>query len=229
MLLLDKILKAGHVVQSPSYDPKCRQCARLASHLIEVQRSHPDYFCAPVPAFGDKKPGLLIVGLAPGLHGANRTGRPFTGDHAGILLYATLHKFGFANHAGSADCGDGLQLHDCRITNAVKCLPPANKPMPAEIKTCNAFLRNEIENSAAPAVLALGRIAHDAVLMALGMRPAMCPFGHGRQHLLQSGKRAFTLFDSYHCSRYNTQTRRLTTPMFEAVVLAAKCHLDALR
>ena len=210
-----------------AYDAKCRSCARLADHLDEVRSEHPKYFCAPVPSFGAKKPGLLIVGLAPGLKGANRTGRPFTGDHAGILLYATLHKFGFANHAGSAEPTDGLKLCNCRITNAVKCLPPANKPLPAEIKRCNAFLANEISACRPKAILALGRIAHYAVLMAVGSRAAAHVFAHGKQHSLQTDGGDFLLFDSYHCSRYNTQTRRLTVPMFESAVLAAKRHVDS--
>ncbi|MSQ50477.1 MAG: uracil-DNA glycosylase [Betaproteobacteria bacterium] len=212
--------------KSAAYDAKCRSCARLAGYLDEVRSQYPKYFCAPVPAFGSKQPGLLIVGLAPGLKGANRTGRPFTGDHAGILLFATLHKFGFANHAGSADPKDGLKLSNCRITNAVKCLPPANKPLPAEIRRCNAYLANEIAACRPKAILALGRIAHDAVLMAVGSRAAAHVFAHGRQHTLQTGGGEWVLFDSYHCSRYNTQTRRLTTAMFESVVLAAKRHVD---
>ena len=210
-----------------AYDAKCRLCVRLAEHLDGVRSSHPQYFCAPVPPFGAAQAQLLVVGLAPGLHGANRTGRPFTGDHAGILLYATLHKFGFANHAGSSEPTDGLSLHNCRITNAVKCLPPANKPLPAEIKRCNAFLSEEIGMCRPRAILALGRIAHDAVLMALGLRPGSHAFAHAAQHELEVLQRKCVLFDSYHCSRYNTQTRRLTTPMFESVVLAAKSHLDA--
>lgn len=209
-----------------AYDAKCRRCARLAGFLEEVRSEYPSYFCAPVPAFGDTRPGLLVVGLAPGLKGANRTGRPFTGDHAGILLYATLHKFGFANHAGSADPDDGLQLKNCRITNAVKCLPPANKPLPAEIKCCNTYLSNEIAACAPRAILALGRVAHEAVLMACGLRRGAHAFGHGKWHTLTSNGRDFALFDSYHCSRYNTQTRRLTTPMFESVVNAARQHID---
>jgi uracil-DNA glycosylase family 4 len=219
-------MKAAH--QSlPTYDAKCRRCGRLAGFLDEVRREHPTYFCAPVPSFGDLHPGLLIVGLAPGLKGANRTGRPFTGDHAGILLYATLHKFGFANHEGSADPEDGLQLKNCRITNAVKCLPPANKPLPAEIKVCNAYLSNEIAACAPKAILALGRIAHDAVLMACGLTARAHVFAHGEKHAILCNRREIVLFDSYHCSRYNTQTRRLTTPMFESVVNAARRHIDA--
>lgn len=164
---------------------------------------------------------LLIVGLAPGMHGANRTGRPFTGDHAGILLYETLHRFGFATRPVSVAERDGLRLKDCRITNAVKCLPPANRPLPDEVRRCNAYLAEEI--SALPegaAILALGAIAHNAVLMALGTRRASNPFRHGMRHELPRG---LTLYDCYHCSRYNTQTRRLTPDMFRSV-FAAICR-----
>ena len=157
---------------------------------------------------------MLVVGLAPGLHGANRTGRPFTGDHAGILLYKTLHEQGFASHAGSADPEDGLKLIGCRITNAVKCLPPANKPQPNEIRRCNRFLVAEITAVRPLAILALGAIAHRAVLMALGLAPGKWRFGHHVVHELPAAR----LFDSYHCSRYNTQTKRLTESMFQAVI-----------
>jgi uracil-DNA glycosylase family 4 len=193
---------------------------RLAAFLDAVRGSEPDYFCRPVPAFGDSRARLLIVGLAPGRHGANRTGRPFTGDHAGILLYATLHKFGLASGPVSVAADDGLELRDARITNAVKCLPPENKPLPHEIKTCNDFLRAELEQSAdVRAILALGAIAHAAVLRACGVPPAGHRFVHAAEHALP---RRRVLLDSYHCSRYNTQTRRLTTPMFEAVVSRAR-------
>ncbi len=210
-----------------AYDPECRDCDRLAVHLDGVRLKFPGYHCAPVAAFGPARPGLLIVGLAPGLHGANRTGRPFTGDFAGILLYATLHKFGFASHAGSADPLDGLELKNCRITNAVKCLPPANKPLPVEVRTCNRFLAAEIGICAPKAILALGRIAHEAVLKALELRSASHVFSHGAKHLLLREGCRFTLFDSYHCSRYNTQTRRLTPAMFESVVQATRGHIDS--
>jgi len=185
-----------------------------------VHREQPDYYCRPVPSFGDPKARLLIVGLAPGMHGANRTGRPFTGDHAGILLYATLHKFGLASGPISTAADDGLRLIDARITNSVKCLPPANKPLPLEIKVCNDFLRVELENSRnARVILALGAIAHAAILRATGLRGADHRFAHAAEHPL-SGDRV--LLDSYHCSRYNTQTRRLTTPMFEGVIGRAR-------
>lgn len=197
------------------YDAQCRDCPRLAKFLDQVRAEHPGYFAAPVPSFGPQDAGLLIVGLAPGMHGANRTGRPFTGDHAGVLLYATLHKFGFASHAGSADPKDRLKLMDCRITNAVKCVPPQNKPDTAEIRRCNRYLSREIAAGKPRAILALGRIAHDAVLQAAALRPKDFVFAHGARHELPGGAR---LFDSYHCSRYNTQTRRLTEAMFESVV-----------
>jgi uracil-DNA glycosylase family 4 len=181
-----------------------------------VKAEHRDYYCKPVPPFGDSKAALLIVGLAPGKHGANRTGRPFTGDHAGILLYATLFKFGLATGPVSTEAADGLELKDARITNAVKCLPPGNKPLPAEIKICNEYLRAELAASrAVRAVLALGLIAHHAVLRACDLKPKDFRFAHGAVHRLDSER---VLVDSYHCSRYNTQTRRLTTEMFEAIV-----------
>ncbi len=198
------------------FDAACRRCPRLTRFLDEVRVSHPGYHAAPVPAFGVAHPSLLVVGLAPGMHGANRTGRPFTGDHAGLLLYQTLHKVGFASRAESVAADDGLQLQGCRITNAVRCLPPGNKPLPLEIQTCNGFLQDDLA-AVLPggAVLALGRVAHEAVLRALGQRLSAHPFAHGAEHGLGEGTR---LFDSYHCSRYNTQTRRLTAEMFAQVV-----------
>ncbi len=165
-------------------------------------------------SFGPARAALLVVGLAPGLHGANRTGRPFTGDHAGILLYETLHRHAFASHAGSADPEDGLALLDCRVTNAVKCLPPQNKPQPDEVRRCNRYLAQEIGAVKPTAILALGAVAHRAVLMALDLPPGRWRFAHGAVHDLS----AVRLFDSYHCSRYNTQTRRLTAASFDAVV-----------
>jgi uracil-DNA glycosylase family 4 len=203
---------------TPCFDPECRRCPRLAGFLDQVKAEHPDYHARPVPAFGDPNPRLLIVGLAPGMHGANRTGRPFTGDHAGLLLYRTLHALGLASHPGSDRADDGLVLTGCRITNAVKCLPPANKPVGGEIRQCNRFLAAELDklpNGAA--VLALGRIAHEAVLKALNRPLASCRFAHGAEHHLGS----LFMVDSYHCSRYNTQTRRLTESMFQAVVAQA--------
>jgi uracil-DNA glycosylase family 4 len=183
--------------------------------LAGVRQAHPDYHAAPVPAFGDPGARLLVVGLAPGMHGANRTGRPFTGDHAGILLYATLHRFGFASAPGSESAGDGLRLTGCRITNAVKCLPPENKPTPAETRACNPYLAAELAGLAGGSVvIALGRVAHGAVLRALGLPQSRLAFVHGVEHGLPGG---LTLLDSYHCSRYNTQTGRLTAAMFHAV------------
>jgi uracil-DNA glycosylase family 4 len=177
-----------------------------------------------VPSFGDAAARLLIVGLAPGLKGANRTGRPFTGDFAGELLYGTLIKFGLARGEFRADPDDGLQLVDALITNAVRCVPPENKPVPAEIATCNRFLRAQIDAlPALSAIVALGRIAHDAVLAALALRKSLYSFGHGAVHDL-GGLR---LFDSYHCSRYNTNTGVLKPAMFEAVFAAARAHIDA--
>lgn len=198
------------------FDPECRRCPRLARFLEEGRGRHPGYHCAPVAPFGDQQPKLLVVGLAPGFHGANATGRPFTGDFAGVLLYETLHAFGWASASVSMNRDDGLALHGCRITNAVKCVPPGNKPTPAEIVTCNGFLAAEIATlQPGAAILALGAIAHAAVLRARGLRPSAYAFGHGAEHVLPDGRR---LIDSYHCSRYNTQTRRLTTAMFRAVV-----------
>jgi uracil-DNA glycosylase family 4 len=167
---------------------------------------------------------LLIVGLAPGLHGANATGRPFTGDYAGILLYQTLHDFGFASRPISESASDGLRLLGCRITNAVRCVPPANKPTTAEVSTCNSYLRQELDSLPHGAViLALGAIAHMAVLRAMKLKAGRYVFGHGRQHMLAPG---LYLLDSYHCSRYNTQTRRLTREMFREVVATARHALD---
>lgn len=205
------------------FSTDCMDCPRLSEFLRQVRSKHPDYFAKPVPPFGADSPQLLIVGLAPGMHGANRTGRPFTGDHAGILLYETLHRFGFGNQPNSEHATDGLQLISCRITNAVKCLPPENKPERIEIKQCNNYLRNELNVLCKNvSVLALGQIAHQAVLMAQDLKLKDFPFGHAAEHQLPSG---LTLFDSYHCSRYNTQTRRLTPEMFQAVFARIRCHI----
>jgi len=202
-----------------TYDPECTRCPRLAAFLAITRRRHPDYWARPVPSFGAARPRLLIVGLAPGMHGANRTGRPFTGDHAGILLYRTLYDAGLASGPQSRSAADRLRLMKARIVNAVKCVPPANKPLPAEIRCCNAYLAAEMQQLREVRVyLALGRVAHDAVLMALGMARRRYPFAHGREHPL-AGTR--WLIDSYHCSRYNTATRRLTAPMFREVVARA--------
>jgi len=209
------------------FDPACRRCPRLAAFLDEVREAHPTYWCRPVPPFGDTAARLLVVGLAPGMHGANASGRPFTGDHAGILLYKTLHAYGFASRPDGARADDGLMLVGCRVNNAVKCLPPGNKPQPAEIAGCNAFLAADLATlPPRAAVLALGRIAHEAVLRALGRRQAEHPFAHAAQHRLSGTTDGTVLFDSYHCSRYNTNTRRLTPAMFEAVFDAIAAHLD---
>ncbi|MEP6944015.1 MAG: uracil-DNA glycosylase [Betaproteobacteria bacterium] len=205
------------------YDVDCRRCERLARFLDEVRVANPGYFCAPVPPFGPLDASLVIVGLAPGMHGANASGRPFTGDYAGILLYATLHKFGFASKPTSTGVDDGLELLGARITNAVKCLPPANKPLPAEIRNCNDYLAADLAQAApGSAILALGTVAHEAGLRALSLPLREFAFAHGAEHALPAGLR---LFDSYHCSRYNTNTRRLTTAMFEAVFARIVQHL----
>jgi len=201
------------------FDRDCRACPRLAAFLDDVKAKYPDYYCRPVPPFGDAGARLLVVGLAPGLHGANRTGRPFTGDHAGILLYEMLHQFGFSTRQESEAVDDGLELVNARITNAVKCLPPENKPVGAEVNTCNDYLANELSTlEPGSVVLALGGIAHKAIIRALGLRQADYKFGHNALHDLGSAY----LLDSYHCSRYNTNTGRLTRDMFEAVFATAK-------
>jgi uracil-DNA glycosylase family 4 len=206
------------------FDASCRRCSRLAGFLDEVSTRYPDYHNRPVAPFGDPAAQFLIVGLAPGMHGANRSGRPFTGDHAGILLYRMLHEFGFGNNPESVSRNDALRLHNCRITNAVKCLPPDNKPVGAEINTCNRYLRNELQGLPGESVvLALGGIAHKAVIRALQLRQVEFKFGHGELHELGNGIR---LLDSYHCSRYNTNTGRLTEEMFREIFRKAKSLLD---
>ncbi len=205
------------------FDLDCRECPRLATFLDDVKGRYPDYYCRPVPPFGDPDASLLIVGLAPGMHGANATGRPFTGDHAGILLYRMLHEYGFSTHDASVSADDDLRLLNCRITNAVKCLPPDNKPVGAEINTCNIFLANELDTMAkGSVVLALGGIAHRAIVKARGYRQAEFKFAHAALHDLGD----LLMLDSYHCSRYNTNTRRLTTEMFASVFSKAKALLD---
>ena len=206
----------------------CPKCPRLAAFRAANQAAHPDWFNAPVPPFAASDepaggPRLLIVGLAPGLRGANRTGRPFTGDFAGDTLYAALTTHGFAAGRYAATPDDGLTLVDCRITNAVRCVPPENKPTGAEIATCRSFLAAELQSLKRLAViLALGRIAHAAVLASLGVRQAAAKFSHGALHALPGG---VTLADSYHCSRYNTNTGRLTVAMFDAVIAAIRARL----
>jgi uracil-DNA glycosylase family 4 len=207
---------------APPHD--CPLCPRLTRFRALQRTAFPDWHNAPVPSFGSADGRLLVVGLAPGLRGANRTGRPFTGDHAGILLYATLRKFGFAHGPYAEHADDGLTLTDCRITNAVRCVPPENKPEPAEIASCNRFLAAELTTlPRLAAVLALGSIAHQAVLAALGHRRSAYAFVHGAVHALPGG---LLLADSYHCSRYNTNTRRLTPAMFEAVFAELRRRLD---
>ncbi len=206
-------------IKSSEFDPDCRLCPRISRHFDDIRSVYPSYHCGPVAAFGDKKPRLLIVGLGPGLHGANATGRPFTGDHAGILLYQMLYEFGFSNQAIATHKNDGLKLHNCRITNAVKCLPPANKPLPTEIKNCNSYLQAELAALHDKLViLALGRVAHEAILSAMNLRKKDYPFAHNAVHEISS---VSYLLDSYHCSRYNTQTRRLTEDMFRKVFSTA--------
>ena len=197
-------------------DRDCPLCKRLVEFRLAARTKFPDWHNAPVAPFGPEEARLLIVGLAPGLQGANRTGRPFTGDYAGNLLYATLKEFGLARGEYEQRPDDSLQLLNCRISNAVKCVPPENKPTPEEIRICNRFLAEEMTSLPnLKAILALGSIAHDAVLVALGQRKSAAKFAHGARHALPRG---LSLFDSYHCSRYNTNTGRLTTEMFRDVV-----------
>ena len=204
----------------------CRRCERLASFLDEVKGKYPSYHSRPVPSFGDPSARLLVVGLAPGMHGANATGRPFTGDHAGVLLYETLHKFGFGSQPEATSADDGLRLMDCRITNAVRCLPPQNKPIGSEVNECNAFLAAELAMlSPDSVVLALGGVAHKAVIKALNLRQADYKFAHASNFALPGELR---LLSSYHCSRYNTQTKRLTPAMFADVFNLARQHIDEL-
>jgi uracil-DNA glycosylase family 4 len=201
------------LVSEPVHD--CQLCPRLHEFIAQQRVVHPDWHNGPVPTFGDETARLLIVGLAPGMRGANRTGRPFTGDWAGDLLYATMNKFGFSQGTYDARPDDGVTLHDVAITNAVRCVPPQNKPVGAEIATCNQFLKALFdEREDAQVIMALGRISHEAILRALDLKRSAYSFGHNAVHELPNGK---TLIDSYHCSRYNTNTGRLTTEMFEAV------------
>jgi uracil-DNA glycosylase len=206
--------KAGH---------DCPRCPRLVAFRETWRAREPEWFNAPVPSFGSVNARLLIVGLAPGLRGANRTGRPFTGDYAGDLLYATLKEYGFSRGTFDARPDDGLELVDARITNAVRCVPPENKPTPAEINTCRDFLKPTIaEMRKLKAIVALGRIAHETTVKALDGKRAAAPFSHGGTAALGN----FTLFSSYHCSRYNTNTGVLTPKMFHAVFAAVRKHLD---
>ncbi len=210
----------------PSSEPPlpCTLCPRLHSFVTSQQAEHPDWHNGPVPTYGDSSAQLLIVGLAPGLRGANRTGRPFTGDYAGDLLYATLGAFGFAKGTYDARPDDGVTLHNVAITNAVRCVPPQNKPVGAEIATCNTFLTELLAGMQnVRVIMALGRISHDAVLRALGLKRSAHTFAHNAVHRLIDG---LTLIDSYHCSRYNTNTGRLTVAMFEAVFDSIQVNLE---
>jgi len=200
--------------RSDCFDITCRKCERLASFLDTVKAEFPDYYCKPVPPFGDPNAEILLIGLAPGKHGANASGRPFTGDYAGLLLYQTLYKFGLASQPTGARADDGLLLNNIRIINAVKCLPPENKPTTLETDTCREFLKNEFKDEKVKTLIALGGIAHRAVLKTQGLVLSKYPLAHMSDYTLPSGLR---LISSYHCSRYNTQTKRLTPEMFEAV------------
>ncbi|GJL90565.1 uracil-DNA glycosylase [Hyphococcus sp.] len=218
--------RAGAAKPVPANPPAdCRRCPRLAQFRDRNRKIYPGYFNGAAPSAGGCKASLLIVGLAPGLHGANRTARPFMGDSAGDLLYATLAKFGFSTGTYTADKYDRVKLLDTMITNAVRCAPPQNKPNGAEIKTCRAFLTAQIhELKKLRAVLCLGRIAHDSTLAALNIKPKVAPFSHGAAHSVEG--LGVTLFDSYHCSRYNTNTRRLTPEMFESVFADIRNLID---
>jgi uracil-DNA glycosylase len=212
-----------HLLPEPPRD--CPLCPRLEEFRAENQAQYPGWFNAPVESFGNDDARLLIVGLAPGLKGANRTGRPFTGDYAGDLLYATLTKYGFAEGEYAATPDDGLRLKDCMITNAVRCVPPKNKPTGGEIRTCRPFLESRIATlPRLKVIMALGRIAHDSTLSALELKKSKFAFGHANAHEVGNG---LLLFDSYHCSRYNTNTGRLTTGMFEAVFDGIRQHIPS--
>ena len=210
-----------HVADEPGRE--CPLCPRLVGFRKQARDKEPGWFNAPVPSFGEMDAALLIVGLAPGLQGANRTGRPFTGDYAGDLLYGTLLQYGFARGDYLARPDDGLQLVNCRISNAVRCVPPLNKPLPAEINNCRPFLTATIKSMPAlRAIVSLGRIAHDSTLRALGIKASAAPFAHGAVHRIGS----LALYDSYHCSRYNTNTRVLTPEMFRSVFAKVRADLD---
>jgi uracil-DNA glycosylase family 4 len=220
-------LHAAHCGDTRAGEPHrdCPLCPRLVSFRHANRVKYPEWFNAPVPSFGPPDAPLLIVGLAPGLRGANRTGRPFTGDYAGVLLYETLLQFGFASGSYGECPDDGLVLKGCRITNAVRCVPPENKPLPDEIAACNGFLSASIAGTEnVRAILALGKIAFDAVLRALGFKLSRCKFAHGAAFDLGDGCK---LFGSYHCSRYNTNTGRLTPAMFHRVFEDVAAHLRA--
>lgn len=212
---------------APEPSRNCPRCPRLVEYRSANAVAFPAYYNGPAPSFGPETARLLIIGLAPGLHGANRTGRPFTGDYAGDLLYSTLLKFGFATGEYAATPHDGLILVDAMITNAVRCAPPENKPTSGEVATCRPFLRERIASlSRLGAIVCLGRIAHESALAALGVKPKAAPFSHGAEHAVAP---SLSLFDSYHCSRYNTNTGRLTTAMFEQVFSAVRDRLSTGR
>jgi len=207
----------------PEAPAKCQRCVRLVAYRHENEAKEPSWFNGAVPSFGGADARLLIVGLAPGRNGANRTGRPFTGDHAGVLLYETLLNFGFAEGSYQARADDGLRLIDCMITNAVRCVPPENKPEPAEVANCRPYFESRLAHlPRLKVILALGRIAHEQALAALAKRKVLFPFAHGARHDLGNGH---VLFDSFHCSRYNTNTGRLTTAMFRSVFDAIRREL----
>jgi len=206
----------------PGHD--CPRCPRLVAYRKTCRAKEPDWFNAPVPSFGPTTARLLIVGLAPGVQGANRTGRPFTGDFAGVLLYETLSRFGFSRGTFDARPDDGLELIDCRITNAVRCVPPENKPLPAEINTCRDFLKPTIaEMKNLRAIIVLGHVAHNSVVSAFGAKKSQTPFKHAGKNMLGE----VALFSSYHCSRYNTNTGVLTPEMFRDVFQKVRNYLDA--
>jgi uracil-DNA glycosylase family 4 len=223
--LIDHFMTSSVATRIPTPGRDCGLCPRLADFRQQNRIGFPRYHNAPVPSFGTPDGRLLIVGLAPGLHGANQTARPFTGDYAGDLLYDTLIRFGFARGHYDRRPDDGLELLDCRLTNAARCVPPENKPTPAEVAACRPFLTGEI--AAMPnlrAVVALGTVSHNSTVTAFGLRPSHYRFGHGARHDLRPG---IMLFDSYHCSRYNTNTGRLTTEMFHSVFATIRSHIDA--
>lgn len=213
------------IIAEKQTDPhhNCRRCPRLAAFIAKQREKEPEWFNGPVPSFGDTNARIMIVGLAPGMKGANRTGRPFTGDYAGDLLYETLAKFGFSSGTYDKHRDDGLILHDITITNAVRCVPPQNKPTPEEIKTCRPFLQNTIAaHNRLKGFIVLGRIAHETLLRNFSIPPKNYPFSHGAVHEIANG---FLMFDSYHCSRYNTNTGRLTTKMFDDIFHKVRTRL----
>ena len=219
---------AAPLESSPEAPRDCPLCPRLVDFRLAQRAAHPDWFNGPVPSFGPLNARLMIIGLAPGLQGANRTGRPFTGDFAGDLLYSTLAKYGFSSGKFAARPDDGLQLKEAIISNAVRCVPPENKPTGAEIVACRRFLSARIATlPQVKVMLALGRIAHDSTVRALGAKPTSLVFGHNRRHALIGPHGPLVLYDSYHCSRYNTNTGRLTEEMFHSVFAAVRTELDS--